>query len=220
MKTLISNLVIASIFLLTACGKAPHSSSTSGGESHNGNSPHSSESTVSQPTSNIEPSEISTPDAVNFDLENRENRLVKQEVLKRIDVMPNLTDEEKDKLYVQVERARAMGKIISIPFTSGEHALQASAINSLQQAVKLPQIEKLSRDPTVVFVVLGYADKKGDAKTNLVISRQRADEVAKALEKKAGVMNVIHAVGMGSSEMFDSENLEKNRIVEVWAVLP
>jgi hypothetical protein len=33
-------------------------------------------------------------------------------------------------------------------------------------------------------------------------------------------MNVIHPVGMGSSDMFDTKNLDKNRVVEVWAVLP
>ena len=31
---------------------------------------------------------------------------------------------------------------------------------------------------------------------------------------------VMHAVGMGSSKLLDAESLEKNRIVEVWAVLP
>jgi len=33
-------------------------------------------------------------------------------------------------------------------------------------------------------------------------------------------MNLCHSVGMGSSEMFDARNLDKNRVVEVWAVLP
>lgn len=160
------------------------------------------------------------PATVNLDVEDKENRLVKEEVLKRIDVMPNLTDDEKDKLYVQVERARAMGKVITIPFASGEHQLQASATNSLLQSLKLPQIEKFSQDPTIVFVVLGYADKKGDQKTNIAISMQRANAIVKVLKEKAEVMNVIHAVGMGSSEMFDSASLDKNRVVEVWAVLP
>jgi hypothetical protein len=33
-------------------------------------------------------------------------------------------------------------------------------------------------------------------------------------------MNVTHGVGMGSSDMFDAKDLDKNRVVEVWAVLP
>jgi hypothetical protein len=49
-----------------------------------------------------------------------ENKLVKAEVLARIDVMPRLAPEEKDKLYVQVERARGMGRIVTIPFATGK----------------------------------------------------------------------------------------------------
>jgi len=163
---------------------------------------------------------ISTPETVNIDKEDAENRLVKAEVLKRIDVMPNLRDDEKDKLYVQVERARGMGKVITIPFASGARAPQAQDVTALTKAIHLPQIEKFSQDPTVVFVVLGYADKKGDPKTNLEISTKRADSVVSILKDRAGIMNVVHAVGMGSSEIFDSARLEKNRVVEVWAVLP
>jgi outer membrane protein OmpA-like peptidoglycan-associated protein len=69
-------------------------------------------------------------------------------------------------------------------------------------------------------VVLGFADKKGDPKKNIAISLERAESVVKALKEKLGVMNVVHAVGMGSSEMFDAQSLDKNRVVEVWAVLP
>lgn len=167
-----------------------------------------------------EPAALAAPKEVNLANDDAENRLVRQEVLKRIDVMPDLSDDEKDRLYVQVERARAMGKVITIPFASGERSLRAAASEALKEAVKLPQIEKFSVDPTVAFVVLGYADKKGDARANLEISRQRAEAVVKVLKEKAGVANIIHAVGMGSSEMFDSASLDKNRVVEVWVVLP
>jgi outer membrane protein OmpA-like peptidoglycan-associated protein len=61
---------------------------------------------------------------------------------------------------------------------------------------------------------------RGDAKKNLAISLERADSVVKTLKERGAVMNVIHAVGMGSSDMFDAKNLDKNRVVEVWAVLP
>jgi len=142
------------------------------------------------------------------------------EVLKRIDVMPNLGDEEKDKLYVQVERARAMGKVITIPFSSGARTLAPGAVAGIAKALALPQVEKFAGDPTVVFVVLGYADKKGDPKANRAISLQRAEAVVAVLKNKSGLGNLVHAVGMGGSEMFDSSALEKNRVVEVWAVLP
>lgn len=164
--------------------------------------------------------EVSAPSAINMDAEDAGNRAMRAEVLKRIDVMPNLGEAEKDKLYVQVERARAMGQVVTIPFASGEKSISPASAVSLAQAVALPQIRKYSDDPTVAFVVLGYADKKGDPKSNLAISLQRAEAVVKVLKEKAGVVNVVHAVGMGGSELFDASNRSKNRVVELWAVLP
>jgi outer membrane protein OmpA-like peptidoglycan-associated protein len=164
--------------------------------------------------------DVETPSEVNMDAGNSENRLVKSEVLARIDLMPRLTPEEKDKLYVQVERARGMGKIVAIPFATGKVTVGASEVASLEEKLKLPQLQKFAEDPTVVFVVLGFADKKGDEKKNLAISLQRADSVVKVLKERCSIMNVIHAVGMGSSDMFDAKDLDKNRVVEVWAVLP
>lgn len=175
---------------------------------------------VTAPQSAAVPEAVSAPEVVNTDAEDAGNRAMRAEVLKRIDVMPNLGDEEKDKLYVQVERARAMGQVITIPFASGEKSVSSPVAAGLAKAIALPQIQKFSEDPTVVFVVLGYADKKGDPKANLAISLQRAEAVVKVLKEKAGVMNVVHAVGMGGSELFDAAALDKNRVVEVWAVLP
>lgn len=164
--------------------------------------------------------QVEAPTTVNMDVTNAENELVKREVLSRIDVMPNLAPEEKDKLYVQVERARGMGKIVTIPFSSGKKTVGATELAALKETAKLPQIQKYAEDPTVVFVVLGFADKKGDPKGNQEISMERAESVVKALKERCGVMNLSHAVGMGGSEMFDAKNFDKNRVVEVWAVLP
>jgi outer membrane protein OmpA-like peptidoglycan-associated protein len=163
---------------------------------------------------------VEAPEQVNMDAADVENQLVKTEVLARIDLMPRLTPEEKDKLYVQVERARGMGKIITIPFATGKVNVGPSEVAALQEKLKLSQIQKFAEDPTVVFVVLGFADTAGDPQKNVAISLQRADNVVKALKERAAIMNVIHAVGMGSSDLFDAKNLEKNRVVEVWAVLP
>lgn len=163
--------------------------------------------------------EVVAPAQVNMDKANTENQRVKAEVLARIDVMPKLTPEEKDKLYVQVERARGMGKIVVIPFSSGKVSVGGAEVAALREKIKLPQIQKFSEDPTVAFVVLGFADKKGDPAKNVAISLQRAESVEKAL-KDSGVVNIIHSVGMGSSEMFSDVNMDKNRVVEVWAVLP
>lgn len=180
---------------------------------------------IPTPTPNAAPAtppaeQVSTPQEINTSAEDAGNRAVRAEVLKRIDVMPNLGAEEKDKLYVQVERAQAMGKVITIPFASGARTVPAEAVAGISKALTLPQVLKYSEDPTVVFVVLGFADRKGDPKLNQAISLQRAEAVASVLKDKAGVMNIVRAVGMGGSEIFDSAALDKNRVVEVWVVLP
>ena len=163
---------------------------------------------------------VEAQEEVNMDPANLENQRVKEEVLKRIDVMPSLSSADKDRLYVLVERARSMGKVITIPFSTGASRIPVTAMSELGKSLEQPQVRTLTDDPTVVFVVLGYADKQGNPDKNIEISTRRADSVLGAIRDQFKVLNVMHAVGMGSSEMFDTENMDKNRGVEVWAVLP
>jgi len=163
---------------------------------------------------------VESPDEIDMDPATLENQQVKEEVLKRIDVMPALSASDKDRLYVQVERARSMGKVITIPFATGASRVPMDVIAALGASLEQPQVRVLADDPTVVFVILGFADKKGDPAKNLEISTRRAESVLSLLRDRFNVLNVMHAVGMGSSEMFDAGDLEKNRVVEVWAVLP
>lgn len=153
-------------------------------------------------------------------LENEQNRRVKEDVLKRIDLMPNISAGNKDKLYNSVTRARGMGMVLQIPFGSGKTALSPAEINALKEALDDPSIMRLRDDPTAVFVVLGYADSKGDDSKNIAVSQARADSVVAAMRDRAGVANVTHAVAMGGSTLHDPQKLESNRVVEVWAVLP
>ena len=213
------------LFGLAACGRLPPKAETPAptpeGTPEEGYVGLPESSPASSPIGETEPSgQVEAPEQVNIDAADAENQLVKTEVLARIDVMPRLTPEEKDKLYVQVERARGMGRIVTIPFATGKTTVGPAEISALQEKLTLPQIQKFADDPTVVFVVLGFADTKGDPQKNIAISLQRADNVVNALKERAAIMNVIHAVGMGSSDMFDAKNLDKNRVVEVWAVLP
>jgi outer membrane protein OmpA-like peptidoglycan-associated protein len=83
-----------------------------------------------------------------------------------------------------------------------------------------PEIKKVIDDPTLVLVILGYADKQGDDQKNLQISNGRAQAVLDALRDQLGIQNVMHAIPMGSTDLLDARELAKNRIVEVWAVLP
>ena len=187
----------------------------SSGDAQTGPTASTQTDQVSEP-----PTTIKAPDKLDLNLAKEENSKIKDEVLKRIDLMPNVSAANKDKLYNSVERAREMGKVLTIPFGSGRANLSAAELETLKVELEKPEIAKLRDDPTSVFVILGYADPKGDEKKNIVISQQRADMVLEAMRDKAGVSNVMHAVAMGGSTIVDEKNLEKNRIVEVWAVLP
>ena len=78
---------------------------------------------------------------------------------------------------MQLERERGMGRIVTIPFPTGKVSVCPGELAALEEKLKLPQIQKFAEDPTVVFVVLGFADKKGDEQKNRAISLQRADVV-------------------------------------------
>jgi outer membrane protein OmpA-like peptidoglycan-associated protein len=163
------------------------------------------------------PKVVENPDV---SLENEQNRKVREDVLKRIDLMPNISPSNKDKLYNSVTRARGMGMVLQIPFGSGKTALSPNEVAALKNALDDAGIMRLRDDPTAVFVVLGYADSKGDDAKNIAVSQARADSVVSAMRDKAGVANVTHAVAMGGSTLHDPKNLDSNRVVEVWAVLP
>jgi outer membrane protein OmpA-like peptidoglycan-associated protein len=163
---------------------------------------------------------VTAPQQLDLNLSTTENKNVKAEVLTRVDLMPNVSASNKDKLYSAVERARSMGKILTIPFSSGKTELSATDVEALKTELDKPQLAALRGDPTAVFVILGYADPKGDAKKNIAYSQTRADNVLKAMRDRLNVINVMHTIGMGGSKLLDADNLEKNRIVEIWAVLP
>jgi outer membrane protein OmpA-like peptidoglycan-associated protein len=163
---------------------------------------------------------VTSPARIDLDVTKKENKAVKDEVLTRVDLMPNVSASNKDKLYQAVERARSMGKILTIPFASGKTELATSDVEALRVELDKPDLARLREDPTAVFVILGYADPKGDPKKNLTYSQARADAVLKAMRDKLGIINVMHTIGMGGSKLLDADNLEKNRTVEIWAVLP
>jgi outer membrane protein OmpA-like peptidoglycan-associated protein len=155
-----------------------------------------------------------------LDLNRSENRNVKTEVLKRIDLMPTISADNKDRLYMSVERARQMGRLLTIPFGSGRSAIGGQDVEALKAQLALPQVRALLDDPTAVFVILGFADTKGNEQKNLAISEERAKHVLNVLRDRCGVLNVMHSVGMGGSTLFDPSGTEKNRVAEVWVVLP
>ena len=157
---------------------------------------------------------------INLDITLPEIEEVKRAVLKRIDQMPNISHANKDKLYGAVDRARAMGRLFSIPFETLLTRISPQTVAYMKGQLERPQIKQMLDDPTLVLVILGYADRQGDDQKNLQISNARAENVMEALRDQCGIQNVMHIIPMGGTDLLDARELAKNRIVEVWAVLP
>lgn len=171
------------------------------------------------PPANVAAEPARAVEKPNYKLEN-ENEKARQDVIKRIDQMPNLSPDQKNKLYSSVDRARGMGAVLIVPYGDGRKTLSPNEGQILVNALQSPGIKKLTEDPTLVFVVLGYTDKKGDSKAQEKISIDRAENVVALMREKGGVSNVMYPVGMGSAEILNKENVPSNRLVEVWAVFP
>jgi outer membrane protein OmpA-like peptidoglycan-associated protein len=167
------------------------------------------------PTPTVQPS--GTP--VN-DINLPEIAAVKKDVLKRIDLMPNVSQSNKDRLYSAVDRARAMGRLFTVSFETSLTKISPQDIAFMKAELERPEIKKMLDDPTLVLVILGYADKQGDDQKNLQISTARAQTVMEVLRDQCGVQNVMHIVPMGGTDLLDAHQLAKNRVVEVWSVLP
>ena len=150
----------------------------------------------------------------------QESDEMRHQVLNRIDLMPGLSQKDRDQLYAQVERARAFSKLAIVPFATGKTSPGASQVEELTRRLGQPDLKALVSDPTVVLVMVGYADKQGDQAKNVEISRTRAESIVKNLKERLKVVNMMHAVGLGGQDLFDQVSLDKNRIVEVWAVQP
>ena len=152
--------------------------------------------------------------------DSEEERRVRQEVLMRIDLLQELSQAEKDHLYSQVERARGFTKLAIVPFPSGQGWPDNGQVEHLLSYLRKPGFQKLFEDPTVVVVCAGYADLQGAAAQNLELSRRRAESMVRILQTRTKIRNLMRAVGMGGSDMFDKHDAAKNRVVEIWLVQP
>ena len=147
-----------------------------------------------------------------------ENQAIRQAVLQRIDAMP-LSQADKARLYTALENAHGLGKLVTINFASGHTDLAPKDLVNLDNILHREKVHRFLDDPAVVLVVLGFSDTKGNEKTNKEVSERRARRIVEALHSPCNVTNMIHSIGMGG-QTIAGESLDKNRVVEIWAVLP
>jgi serine/threonine protein kinase len=187
-------------------------------EANETESPEASETT--SPQKGVSPNEGQSPSLTPTPLSPLEIAATKKDVIKRINALPNISNAAKERLIEKLDRARSMERLTIIPFDIGRTVLRRGTGDELVQAFdSLAMRDKLS-DPTIVLVVAGYADTGGRADLNLRISQERAEHVTKILKERANLLNAMQTIGMGGTELLDSNRPDQNRAVEVWAVLP
>lgn len=161
-----------------------------------------------------------TVDAKPKELSSADVEATKQDVLKRINALPKMSDAEKSKLATKVETARYMQRVGVVYFPPGSNVLSKPSVDKLVALFKMPEVVEKMSDPTLVFIVAGYADRTGDPRGNLKLSDERAQAVSNALAESAGVINLVRTVGMGGTDLLSSKRPDQNRAVEIWAVVP
>jgi outer membrane protein OmpA-like peptidoglycan-associated protein len=161
-----------------------------------------------------------TVDTKPKELSSADVEATKQDVLKRIAALPKMSESEKSKLADKVETARSMQRVGVVYFPPGSSVLPKPSVDKLVTLFKTPELTEKMSDPTLVFIVAGYADRTGDPRGNIKLSEERAQAVANALAESAGVINLVRTVGMGGTELLSSRRPDQNRAVEIWAVVP
>jgi serine/threonine protein kinase len=173
--------------------------------------PSTQETATSTETASVSPPKpLSQPDA----------GATKEDVIRRINAMPGVTAAKKANLIEKMNKARSMERLVVIPFENGRSTLRRSAADELAKSFTTPEMRDRLSDPTIVLVVAGYADAGGRAEANLRISQARAENVSRILKEQAGLFNAMQTIGMGGTELLDSNRPDQNRAVEIWLVVP
>jgi len=139
-------------------------------------------------------------------------------IVDRITLAPDIPAEKKEKVREIVNRAREMRRVLVLPFPSGQAELGTADAAALRNLVRAPEFAPYREDPTCAFIVLGFADTRGADDYNLRLSTDRARTVRDLLRRDSALPNIIHPVGLGKTTLLDEQQLEKNRIVEVWVI--
>ena len=161
-----------------------------------------------------------TVDTKPKELSSAELGATKEDIKKRINAIPRMSDSEKTKLIDKLDSAQYMQRVGVVYFPTGSNILPKPSVDKLVSIFKAPELVQKMSDPTLVFIVAGYADLTGDPKGNYKLSDERAQAVANALPDAAGVLNLVRTVPMGGTDLLSGRRPDQNRAVEIWAVIP
>jgi outer membrane protein OmpA-like peptidoglycan-associated protein len=161
-----------------------------------------------------------TVDTKPKELSSAELGATKEDIKKRINAIPRMNDSEKTKLIDKLDSAQYMQRVGVVHFPTGSSVLPKTSVDELVSLFKAPELVQKMSDPTLVFIVAGYADLTGDPRGNYKLSDERAQAVANVLPDAAGVLNLVRTVPMGGTDLLSGRRPDQNRAVEIWAVIP
>lgn len=156
----------------------------------------------------------------NYDVKDETNAKIRQDVLDRVDRLPNLTTEQRNKLYASVDRARGMGCVLVVPFLENKRVLAEPERKVLVNGIRGEAVQKLVDDSTLVFVIIGYANEGTDSAAQEKLAAERAESVLSTIRDQAGVTNTMYAAGMGAPDVKLKAAPGAGRVAEIWAVFP
>ncbi len=142
---------------------------------------------------------------------------IRRDCVARVEAAKDIKSHEKRMVCQHIENSKVIKRILVVPFGTSKGSVPAEYRTKIKQVTSRPEIQRLINDPNAIFVCLGFADKRGRAELNRVLSLNRAKSVMNFLKDGGGMKDaVLHSVAMGGTTMLDPVNLDKNRVVEVW----
>jgi outer membrane protein OmpA-like peptidoglycan-associated protein len=172
------------------------------------------------PTIPPTPASSPTPALLGFDMSEQSFTLMKEDFLKRMELMPDLTNYQRSMIIKALTNSKGMKLLTRVSFETGNTEVNTVDLATIKQNLASPLIQQALQNPTLVFVVLGYSSKQGSAQLNLQLSQQRADTVLNTLQQQFQIKNVIYPIPMGASTLFSDKNYSENQVAEIWLLLP
>jgi outer membrane protein OmpA-like peptidoglycan-associated protein len=180
---------------------------------------------VPTPVPTPEPTPLPTPTPVpvssdHLDSSAADLAKLKAEVAKRIDLMPEISEARKAMLFDNLRTAKGIKLLSTVLFKTAKQTISTEDEASIKKALSDASVSALLGNPSVVFVVLGYASKTGTSQLNMKLSQERANSTMNYLQLGCQVKNAVYSLPMGASTLFGKNNLTDNQAAEIWIVLP
>lgn len=140
--------------------------------------------------------------------------------LRRAAPGPGISQTMIERLLDCIAEARGMACILNIPFE--QHATEPARLDMKEvlTALSSTRFRKLTDNPRVLFLVLGYGSRIASEESSEQGSLHRAEFILREMREKAELGNAIYAFGLGELPSLTGHPRANPNYVEVWALVP